>query len=189
MKVLQSLLSVVVAVFGVQAVASAAPPDSANVVLGIQVGVPLEAQFDACPMEGDRPTRLDGKHCWSKSPYGRVVLHSKQLFAEIGWVEFRSIRELGGAVVEVEAEFFPRDAQRVERYLRQSLGTPTESEEYERDNRLTGSSTYMSHSWRGAGATIHFQELGPRGKGLVRGFSNRWADEEQKRQQSSPSRQ
>ncbi len=156
----------------------AVPPDSAAVVFGIRLGEPLSSQFAPCPLDDGVPRRLPEQACWTVEHVRRNIHSVKlpaRLMAALGRIDIRSVREVGGVVVEVEAEFPPSDVKRVERHLRQRLGPPASSEAFERDSRVFGVSTFMAHSWHGAGATLHFSERASGDTGQVRAFVDSWA--------------
>ena len=185
MKLIRSLLAFSAALLGSPAAtAETAPPETADIVFGIRLGVSLESQFGACPVGAAiAVAALEDQLCWRIDQLTprlavRTVLLPRKLLSEIGAVKIRSLREVGGLVVEVEAEFPPGDVKRVERYLRQRKGPPAESEKYERDGRAIGISSSMAYSWHSADSTLHFLEASASGNGQVRGFNKRWAQEE-----------
>ena len=145
-------------------------------VFGIRLGVDLGKQFEPCTSEAlDLAARRQA--CWTKDPYGgRTVLFPATLLVDAApSLRIQRIREVGGVVVEVEAEVRPNDVARVSRYLRRHLGTPTESERYERASRVSGIGTHQSHSWKADGVTIHFMEVAASDNGSIRGILDSWA--------------
>jgi hypothetical protein len=169
---------------GAGAGAQAVPPlEGADVVFGIRLGVGLVAQMPACVAAPDGIDRLTDRPCWTADPRsgGRTAKVSRAVFAALGPVAIRSVREVDGVVVEVEAEFPPAQSSRVERHLRATKGAPAESERYQRHGRMFGLRNLMSHTWRSGGATLHFDEQSGSDMGLVRAFLDRWADEERRR--------
>jgi hypothetical protein len=172
---------------GCAAPAPPAPLEAADLVFGIRLGQPLLSQCAACVLDGDRALRAPDVPCWRTDPVykgARSVLLPESLMVETGRIDIRRVREVGGVVVEVEAQFAPADAKRVERHLRRRKGPPTESEAYERDSRVFGTSSFMSHSWRGQGATLHFSERAPGDVGQVLAFVDRWAGQHAREEQA-----
>jgi len=158
----------------------AAPPEPTITVFGVRLGQPLKSQCPACPEDPASSGRLPDRPCWTPDPVIKevnIVRVSLQAFEDLGRLEVRRVREVGGVVVEVQVEFPPSDVKRVERHLRKQLGPPTSSEAYERDSRLFGLRKAMAHTWRGGGATLHFLENSASGNGSVRGFLDSWAEQ------------
>lgn len=144
-------------------------------VFGIRLGIDLGKQFEPCTPEA---LQLAGRHqaCWTKDSFGgRTVLFPAALLVEAApSLRIRRIREVGGVVVEVEAEVRPPDVSRVSRYLRRQLGAPTESERYARASRVSGLGKHDSHSWKADGFTIHFLEVAASDNGSIRGILDSW---------------
>ena len=187
MKILRSLLAVCATLLGQHAVAAnTVPPETADTIFGIRLGVSLESQFGACPVgigKTGEVVALEDQPCWRTDPLTprlpvRTVLLPRRLLREVGAVTIRSLREVDGLVVEVEAEFPSADVKRVGRYLRQQKGAPAESEKYQREGRGFGISSSMAYSWYTADSALHFLEVSSSGNGTVRGFNKRWAQEE-----------
>lgn len=157
----------------VPAPAATPPSEAADTVFGIRLGVPLAGQMPECPGDG----RLDDGPCRARDPMfgGYTARVSRAVFAELGPVSVRRLREVDGVVVEVEADFPASQSSRVERYLRRTRGTPTESERYERGSRVFGLRKLMFHTWRAAGTTLHFDEQSASDMGLVRAHLDTWA--------------
>ncbi|MBI4911476.1 MAG: hypothetical protein HY823_01960 [Acidobacteria bacterium] len=92
---------------------AAGPPALARPVLtvfGVRLGEPLKSQCRACPEEQGASGRLPDQPCWVPDPVIRGV-HTVRLslgtFEDLGRLEVRRVREVGGVVVEVEVEFPP----------------------------------------------------------------------------------
>lgn len=188
---LKRTLQVIAALTTNLACAQNVPPETADTVLGIRLGVPLESQMAACPIGLDgAATRLQDQPCWRNyklSPRSTVrdVLFPTSLLGELGLVTVRSLREDRGVVVEVEAEFMSDDYKRIGRYLQQRKGPPAESEKYERQSRMGGMRSSMSYSWYSANSGLHFLEISASDRSNLRGYDKRWASEERARQERS----
>jgi hypothetical protein len=164
--------------------AQSIPPETADSVLGIRLGVSLEAQMSACPMGPNGvAVPLQDQPCWRVSQLSpkssvRDVLLPRVLFAELGLVTIRNLREDRGVVVEVEAEFMSNDITRITRYLLQRKGPVAASENYDRQSRVGGTRSSAAHSWYSAESGLHFLEISSSGHSTLRGYNKRWADEE-----------
>lgn len=159
-----------------------APAEAADTVFGIRLGVPLPEQMPSCANAPDGSGRFADRPCWAPDPigFGRTVKLSTAVFAELGMLSVRRVRESEGNVVEVEIEFPPSQVGRVERYLRKGRGAPAESERYERGGRLFGVRSVMLHTWRERGTTLILDEQSASDQGRVRAFVDRWAEEERR---------
>lgn len=157
-------------------------------VLGIRLGEPLETQLGACPGADLRWT--DGaRPCWRPAADGgRTVALPRRLQSVSATLAVRHLTEVQGRVVEVELEFGPEDARRVQQHFEAALGQPTEVEVYERHSRVGGVSRHRALTWKVAGITVFLQPLAPSDRGSARAILDRWAEGESARQRAQAER-
>lgn len=157
-------------------------------LLGIRLGEPLETQLGACPGTDLRWT--DGaRPCWRQAAGGgRTVALPRRLQSVSATLAVRHLTEVQGRVVEVELEFRPEDARRVQQLIEAEFGQPAEVEAYERHSRVGGVSRHRAFTWKAGGLTVVLQPLGPSDRGSVRAFLDQWAEAESLRQRERAER-
>lgn len=162
--------------------AHADPGAAAPIFLGIRLGEPLAAQLHPCGETGTRWTDAE-QPCWRRSSDGEhTVALPRRLQLVSPTLSVHHVTEAQGRVVEIEIEFRPEDAGRVQRHFELEYGPPAEAEEYERHSRVGGVSRHRALTWKVAGATVFLQPLAPSDQGSVRAFLDQWAQAESLRQ-------
>lgn len=168
--------------------AQADRPAEAPSFLGIRLGEPLEPQLGACPAtdlhwtDGARP-------CWRPAAGGgRAVALPRGLQSVSATLAVHHLTEAQGQVVEVELEFRPEEARRVQQHLEAAFGKPAEAEVYERHSRVGGLTRHRALTWKRAGITVFLQPLAASDLGSVRAILDRWAEAESLRQREQAER-
>src|SRR5262245_24998817 len=176
--VFRALAAAIGALTSSGAPAQTIPPDS---LFGIRLGQPLESQMGECSKDEKGQYALGyqrgDKACWVQGEYGKEVRLPLKIVADtrIGFDSNPRVRTRDGIVVEIDAYADGRQWREVARYLIGLYGKPHESETYERDSRVGGLSKVQSHTWRGNGATMYFDERASNDQARIRAFSDAWA--------------
>ena len=160
--------------------ASAATPATPDTLYGIRLGTPLEKQLDECP-KLDNGTYETGFHkgaqpCWVQGTYGKNVKLPLAVIAETDYAlesEAR-IRTRAGNVVEIELFADRRAWRQIERQMLRQYGKPLDTATSEHDSRVSGFSRSRSHSWKGAGASLHLTERSGSDKTRIRAVNDDW---------------
>jgi len=156
-------------------------PAAPDTLFGIRLGVAIEKQFGECPKD-EKGEYGYGYHngpapCWKEARHGKEVALSAQVLKDTNAniSSWPRVRTRDGVVVEIDAEAHRDTWRQAERYMLRHYGKPAETEIYERDSRVFGTSKHRAHTWRANGVTLHFVERASSDNARIRSFNDAWA--------------
>ena len=156
-----------------------AQPMALDSLLGIRMGLSIEAQLGQCPKnekgEYEPGFQKSDKACWAPLTYGKEVRLPQKLMDETR-IPFLTpkVTTREGLVVEIDVSAWHDHSRDMERYLIRLYGKPHDAQTYQTDSRLFGRSSSQTRTWRASGIALYFDQGQSSGHARIRMVNLAW---------------